>query len=46
MGIAEGTVAPVVAAVRRFSLASLFTENWCLLYGVVGIESKPKTHLG
>jgi hypothetical protein len=43
---AEEPVTPAVAAVRRFSLVSLLLQNWCLLYGVAGIESKPGTHLG
>lgn len=42
MDTAEGAVAPVVAAVRRFSLASLFTENWCLLYERSGLKASRK----
>lgn len=42
MDTAEGAVAPVVAAVRRFSLASLFTENWCLLYVRSGLKASRK----
>jgi len=39
-------VAPAVAAVRRFSLVSLFTAKLVLIICAAGIESKPGTHLG
>lgn len=39
-------VAPAVAAVRRFSLVSLFTAKLVPIICAAGVESKPGTHLG